>query len=55
MALQLIPFYGTRRPDGLTFDIELETPVPHSDPVTMTKAINASLEARILANPGQWF
>ena len=52
---QLIPFYGTRRPDGLTFVIELETPVPHSDPVTMTKAINASLEARILANPGQWF
>lgn len=52
---QLIPFYGTRRPDGLTFDIELEAPVPHSDALTMTKAINASLEARILANPGQWF
>lgn len=52
---QLIPFYGTRRADGLTFDIELEAPVPHSDPITMTNAINASLEARIQANPGQWF
>lgn len=51
----LIPFYGTRREDGLSFDIELEAPVPHSDAVTMTKALNESLEARIRAHPGQWF
>ena len=52
---QLIPFYATRCADGLTFDIELEAPVPHSDPVTMTKAMNDSLEAHIRANPAQWF
>ncbi|MGB5556708.1 MAG: lysophospholipid acyltransferase family protein [Paracoccaceae bacterium] len=52
---ELIPFYGTRQPDGLSFAIELEAPIPHSDPVTMTRAMNASLEARILANPSQWF
>ncbi len=51
----LIPFYGIRRADGLSFDIELEAPVPHSDPVTMTRAMNASLEARIRTHPGQWF
>lgn len=51
----LIPFYGTRQEDGLSFDIELEAPVPHSDAVTMTKALNESLEARIRAHPGQWF
>lgn len=51
----LIPFYATRQADGLSFSIELETPVPPSDPATMTAAITASLEARVRANPGQWF
>lgn len=51
----LIPFYATRRPDGLSFDIDLEPPVPPSDPATMTGLLNRSLEARIRARPGQWF
>jgi len=51
----LIPFYATRQPDGLTFRIELEAPVPPSDPRTMTEALSRSLEARIRENPGQWF
>ncbi len=51
----LIPFYGIRRPDGLTFDCVLEAPVPHSDAQTMTQTLNDSLAARISANPGQWF
>ncbi len=51
----LIPFYGTRRENGLDFDIEFEAPIPHSDPKTMTMAMNSSLEARIQKNPGQWF
>lgn len=50
----LIPFYATRKADGLTFDIELEAPVPASDPVQMTMALNASLEARIRRTPEQW-
>jgi KDO2-lipid IV(A) lauroyltransferase len=51
----LIPFYATRDPNGLDFAIELEPPIPPSDPVTMTMALNRSLEARIRAHPGQWF
>jgi KDO2-lipid IV(A) lauroyltransferase len=51
----LIPFYGTRMPDGESFTADLEAPIPHTDPTTMTKALNASLEARILKNPEQWF
>ncbi len=51
----LIPFYATRQPDGLSFEVTLEAPVPPSDPVTMTRALNDSLEARIRAHPGQWF
>lgn len=51
----LIPFYGTRMPDGESFTAELEAPIPHSDPITMTLALNQSLEARITKNPEQWF
>ena len=51
----LIPFYGIRQPDGLTFETVLEAPVPHSDAVTMTQTISDSLAARIKADPTQWF
>ena len=51
----LIPFYGTRINGGLDYAVDLEDPIPHSDPITMTKALTRSLEARILADPGQWF
>ncbi len=51
----LIPIYSTRTENGLDFRIQLEAPVPHSDAVTMTKALNASLGARIRAAPEQWF
>lgn len=51
----LIPFYATRQPDGLSFRVDLEAPIPHSDARTMTEAASASLEARVRATPGQWF
>ena len=51
----LIPFYATRTLDGISFDIDLEAPIPASDAATMTQAMSASLERRVLANPEQWF
>lgn len=51
----LIPFYATRQPDGRSFRIELEAPVPHSDAGRMTQSLNDSLARRILARPEQWF
>lgn len=51
----LIPFYGIRQADGLSFETVLEAPVPHSDPVTMTQALNDSLSDRIRQAPEQWF
>ena len=50
----LIPFYGIRQKDGLGFDCIMEDPVPHSDPETMTQALNDSISARIRAQPEQW-
>ncbi|MEL6565794.1 MAG: lysophospholipid acyltransferase family protein [Pseudomonadota bacterium] len=51
----LIPFYGIRGKDGLSFDCVMEAPIPHSTPETMTQAMNDSLGARIRAHPEQWF
>jgi len=51
----LIPFYGTRLPNAEGFTADLEDPIPHTDPETMTRALNLSLEARVLKNPEQWF
>jgi Kdo2-lipid IVA lauroyltransferase/acyltransferase len=50
----LIPFYGIRQTDGLSFECVMEAPVPHSDPETMTQAMNDSISARIRAHPEQW-
>ncbi len=51
----LVPIYGIRQPDGLSFELRVEPPVPHSDPVTMTQALNDSLAALVRKYPDQWF
>ncbi len=51
----LIPFFGTRQPDGQNFHIEFDEPVPHGDPVEMMRQVTQALERRIEAHPEQWF
>ncbi|MDC0739212.1 lauroyl acyltransferase [Cognatishimia sp. SS12] len=51
----LVPTYSVRQPDGISYKIIVEEPVPHSDPETMTQALNDSLEARVRAHMDQWF
>ena len=51
----LIPFFGTRQPDGRSFHIEFDAPVPHGDPVEMMRQVTRALEARVTAHPEQWF
>ena len=51
----LIPFFAIRQPDGLTFRVEIDAPIAHSDPETMMRAVTDALETRVRANPGQWF
>jgi KDO2-lipid IV(A) lauroyltransferase len=50
----LVPVYAIRQPDGLSFRIRVEAPIPHTDPLTMTKALNASVEALVRAHMDQW-
>ena len=53
--LPMIPAYGIRMEDGLSFQVEFEAPIPHTDSIAMTRTFNDSLSARILANPDQWY
>ena len=51
----LIPVFARRAPDGLSFAVEMDAPIPPSDPLTMTQAASDALEVRIRQTPEQWF
>ncbi|MGA9433390.1 MAG: lysophospholipid acyltransferase family protein [Roseobacter sp.] len=51
----LVPFYGIRGPDGLSFNTVLEAPIPHSTPNQMTQEVTDSLARRVMEDPTQWF
>lgn len=53
--LLMVPCFGLRLDDENAFHVDFEAPIPHSDAVTMTRAFNDSLSARILKNPEQWY
>lgn len=54
-AAELIPFYGIRKPDGLDFETLLEAPIPHSDPLEITQALNDSFPVQVRERSEQWF
>jgi Kdo2-lipid IVA lauroyltransferase/acyltransferase len=51
----LIPTYAVRQPDGLSFRVIVENPIPPGPPDQMTQGLNNSLEALIRQHPDQWF
>jgi KDO2-lipid IV(A) lauroyltransferase len=51
----LVPTYAVRKPDGLSFDIIVEPPIPHGSPEAMTQQLNDSLEALVRRHVDQWF
>lgn len=52
----IVPVYGIRdRKDMTAYQVVVDPPIPHGDPREMTEAFNRSLEARIAADPDQWF
>jgi len=51
----MIPAYGIRIEDGNAVQVIFEAPITPSDSVSMTRAFNDSLSARILADPDQWY
>ncbi|MEB8388067.1 lysophospholipid acyltransferase family protein [Rhodobacteraceae bacterium KMM 6894] len=51
----LVPAWGLRHENGLDFDVIIETPIAHSDSVTMTQEFNDRLEAMVRQHMDQWF
>ncbi len=51
----VIPYFGIRQPDGLSFAVEVEAPVAHTTPKAMMTELTRRLEAQIARNPAQWF
>lgn len=51
----VIPYFGIRQADGVSFAVEVEAPITHSTPQDMLILMNARLEAQIARNPEQWF
>ena len=51
----MIPYFGLRQPDGLTFRCLIDAPIPDAAPEAMMAEANARLAARIEQHPGQWF
>jgi KDO2-lipid IV(A) lauroyltransferase len=51
----VIPIYGVRQANGLDFEVVCEAPIPTSDPITMTQALNDSLETLVRDHMDQWF
>lgn len=51
----VIPTYAIRQPDGVSFEIIVEAPIPVDTPEAMTQALNDSLEALVRENLDQWF
>lgn len=52
---EVIPYFGIRQPDGMSFAVELEAPIPHATPRAMMAEMTARLEAQIARHPAQWF
>lgn len=59
MALKLdalvVPYFGIRRADGYDFDVVVQAPIAHADPVTMMQEMTDRLSAMVAAHPEQWF
>lgn len=51
----MIPVYAIRQDNGLDFEITMHAEIPHTDPVTMTRAVCDDLETLVRQNMGQWF
>lgn len=51
----LVPIFGLRQPDGLSFKLHVAAPIAHGDPADMMQSYNDVVEERVRADPDQWF
>lgn len=51
----VIPYFGVRKSDGLSFAVEVEAPITKAEPPVMMTEMTRRLEAQVARNPAQWF
>ncbi len=51
----VVPYFATRAPDGLGFEVTVEAPIPTESPEQILTEATARLEARVTAHPEQYF
>ena len=51
----VIPYFGIRQANGLSFAVEVEAPITPASPRDMMLEMTQRLEAQIARNPAQWF
>lgn len=51
----VIPYFGIRQQDGLSFEVVIDAPIPLTDTQTMMREMTDRLETQIRAYPEQWF
>ena len=55
MDAVVIPYFGLRQSDGISFAVEVEAPITPDTPRAMMTEMTNRLEAQIERNPAQWF
>lgn len=51
----ILPYFGTRKSDGLNFEVEIGKKIEHSTPLEMTREMTRRLETKVNDHPEQWF
>ncbi len=51
----VVPYFAKRQPDGLTFDVTVEAPIPAQEPLAMMQDMTDRLAAQVRQAPEQWF
>lgn len=52
---EMIPIFGLRQPDGLSFRIVAADAIPHGSAEDMMQSYNDTVEDLVRRDPGQWF
>ncbi|MEM6386819.1 MAG: lysophospholipid acyltransferase family protein [Pseudomonadota bacterium] len=51
----MVPVFGLRNPDGLTFRLHVDDAIPNGEPAAMMQDYNDKVEAIVREHPEQWF
>ncbi|WP_343079366.1 lysophospholipid acyltransferase family protein [Ostreiculturibacter nitratireducens] len=52
---EMVPVHAIRQPDGLSFVVRVDAPIPKGTPEEMMQAVNDNLEAVVREHMDQWF